>query len=147
MKRMTSDRRIVIYREPHPKERPRVSMIAGHPKIYTPRDTREFEKAVSDAWKKEHGDSPFTGPVTVMIILGMKIPKGSSKAKIQKMLDRQIRPTVKPDVDNCAKSILDALNGLAYMDDNQIVGLTVRKYYMEIPQIQIAVAEWHPKEE
>lgn len=131
---------------PQPKERPRVTMIAGHPRIYTPQATREYESKIARSWTKENGEMPFTGPVAVKITLGMKIPKSASKAKIQKMLSREIRPTVKPDVDNCAKSILDALNGLAYADDNQIVSLTVRKYYTEVPQILIRVAEWVPKE-
>ena len=141
------EKRLSMIVEPRPKERPRVTMIAGHPKIYTPRATQDYEKAVSDAWKKENGHLPFTGPVTVRIVLGMKIPKSASKAKIKKMLDRQIRPTVKPDVDNCAKSILDALNGIAYVDDNQIVSLSVRKYYTEIPKVLIKVSEWIMEEE
>lgn len=32
-----SEKVLVVYKEPHPKERPRVTMVAGHPKIYTPR--------------------------------------------------------------------------------------------------------------
>lgn len=142
-----SEKVLVVYKEPHPKERPRVTMVAGHPKIYTPRATQEYEKEISAAWGKANGHLPYTGPVVVRIVLGMKIPKGSSKAKIKKMLDRQIRPTVKPDVDNCAKSILDALNGLAYVDDNQIVSLTVRKFYTDTPKVLIKVAEWVPEEE
>jgi len=31
------------------------------------------------------------------------------------------------DVDNCAKSILDGMNGIVYEDDNQVVDLRVRK--------------------
>lgn len=141
------EKRLVMTIEPKPKERPRVTMVAGHPKIYTPRATQEYEKAISDAWKKENGLLPFTGPVTVRIVLGMKIPKSASKAKIRKMLDRQIRPTVKPDVDNCAKSILDALNGIAYVDDNQIVSLSARKYYTDMPKVLIKVSEWVPEVE
>lgn len=141
------EKRLSMIVEPRPKERPRVTMIAGHPRIYTPRTTLAYEKTIADAWKKANGDLPFAGPVVVKIILGMKIPKSASKAKIKKMLDRKIRPTVKPDVDNCAKSIMDALNGLAYVDDNQIVSLFVRKYYTEVPKILVRVAEWIPKED
>ena len=32
------------------------------------------------------------------------------------------------DVDNCAKSICDALNGIAYGDDSQIEELVVRRH-------------------
>ena len=34
------------------------------------------------------------------------------------MLEHRIRPTVKPDLDNVAKLIYDALNGVAWYDDN-----------------------------
>ena len=141
------EKRLSMIVEPRPKERPRVTMVAGHPKIYTPHGTQNYEKEISAAWTKANGNLPFAGPVVVWIMLGMKIPKSASKAKIKKMLDRQIRPTVKPDVDNCAKSILDALNGLASVDDNQIVSLFVRKYYTEVPKILVRVAEWIPKED
>lgn len=34
----------------------------------------------------------------------------------------------KMDLDNVAKSILDGLNGIAYVDDDQVVELLVRKH-------------------
>ena len=53
----------------------------------------------------------------------------------------QIRPTQKPDADNIAKSVLDALNGLAYADDKQIVTLVVDKYYDEEPCVHVKLIE------
>ena len=47
------------------------------------------------------------------------------------MLNNEIRPTVKPDVDNVVKSVLDALNKLIYKDDSQVTDLLVHKYYSE----------------
>jgi Holliday junction resolvase RusA-like endonuclease len=38
-------------------------------------------------------------------------------------------PRPKGDLDNYAKGIGDALNGVAYADDSQVVGLNVRKRY------------------
>ena len=52
-----------------------------------------------------------------------------------------IRPTVKPDCDNLAKSILDSLNGLAYHDDKQVVELVVKKYYAENAEVKIKLSE------
>ena len=53
------------------------------------------------------------------------------------MLDKVIRPTKKPDVDNITKSILDSLNGIAYKDDSQVTGLEVMKEYGEIPMVRV----------
>nr|DAN73502.1 MAG TPA: Endodeoxyribonuclease RusA [Caudoviricetes sp.] len=35
--------------------------------------------------------------------------------------------TAKPDIDNVTKAVLDALNGVAYDDDKQVVSLRVTK--------------------
>ncbi|MTP71304.1 RusA family crossover junction endodeoxyribonuclease, partial [Turicibacter sanguinis] len=45
------------------------------------------------------------------------------------------------DNDNIAKSVLDALNGLAYVDDKQIVELKVRKYYGAEPYVHVKLTE------
>lgn len=57
------------------------------------------------------------------------------------MLENEISPTIKPDTDNIAKSILDSLNGIAYKDDKQIVSLKVDKYYSEIPSVSVEIKE------
>ena len=41
----------------------------------------------------------------------------------------KLLPTKKPDVDNVAKSVLDALNGVAWLDDSQVVRLEISKSY------------------
>ena len=45
----------------------------------------------------------------------------------------------KPDLDNVAKAILDAMNGIVYMDDSQVVGLSVHKFYAEEDEINIKI--------
>ena len=57
------------------------------------------------------------------------------------MLNNEIYPTIKPDTDNIAKSILDSLNGIAYLDDKQVVDLRVRKQYSEVPGVSIWISE------
>ena len=47
--------------------------------------------------------------------------------------------TKRPDIDNCTKAILDALNGLLYRDDSQIVKLTATKRYADRPGVEIRV--------
>ena len=55
------------------------------------------------------------------------------------MLEYKIRPVVKPDLDNVAKLICDALNGLAWHDDNAIVDMQVRKFYSTQPRVEVII--------
>ena len=51
------------------------------------------------------------------------------KKQVKLIENNELFPTVKPDTDNISKIILDALNGLAYYDDNQVTDLTIYKQY------------------
>ena len=55
-------------------------------------------------------------------------------------------PTLKPDTDNIAKIVCDALNGVAYHDDKQITSLTVDKVWAEdgIERVEIDVEQLYP---
>ncbi|WP_334299865.1 RusA family crossover junction endodeoxyribonuclease [Anaerobutyricum hallii] len=50
-----------------------------------------------------------------------------------------MRPTKKPDLDNVIKSILDALNKVAYHDDTQIVSLSMEKFYSDSPRVEVTI--------
>ena len=52
-----------------------------------------------------------------------------------------IRPHKKPDVDNIAKVVLDALNGLVYTDDKQVTDLRVRKRYDTVERIEVIIQD------
>lgn len=59
------------------------------------------------------------------------------------MIDGKIYPLVKPDIDNCIKSIMDALNGVAYKDDKQVVLVRSIKRYGEHPQTIIDIGRYY----
>ena len=71
------------------------------------------------------------------------IPKGFSKKKKDAAIMEEIRPVTKPDLSNYMKSVEDALNGIIWQDDNQIVGYLegTGKYYGMEPRIEITVKE------
>ena len=77
----------------------------------------------------------------VRIYAYYKIPKSTSKKKRAEMLEGRIFPTIKPDADNVAKIILDALNGVVYEDDKQVVGLLTLKRYSEEPRVEVIINE------
>lgn len=50
------------------------------------------------------------------------------------------RPTGRPDLDNCCKLVTDALTGVCWADDDQIVSLTASKEYTEdAPRIEVEI--------
>ena len=63
-----------------------------------------------------------------------------SKKKREAALAGKLRPTTKPDVSNVLKGVEDALKGVWYVDDSQIVGYgELGKWYAERPRIEIAM--------
>jgi Holliday junction resolvase RusA-like endonuclease len=47
----------------------------------------------------------------------------------------------KPDIDNVAKCFLDAMNGIVYKDDSQVVSLHVTKEYGTVGMVEVMVRE------
>lgn len=114
-----------------PKQRPR---LTHGRQAYTPKKTRDYEERVRIAFRSSyHGDVPaFEGgiPVKAIIEVVQAIPKSFSKKKHEAALLGNIVPTAhNGDLDNFAKSILDALNGLVYEDDCQVATLVISKRY------------------
>ena len=109
---------------------------------YTPKHTVEYENWIRTCFlDKYRGQKPLEKPLKVKIIAYYEIPKSTSKKKQKQMLDCEIFPTVKPDTDNIAKSILDSLNKIAYLDDKQVVKLEVEKYYSQMPSVAVMIEE------
>lgn len=131
--------KITIPGEPKGKARPRMSTKTG--RAYTPKKTVLYENWVKECYCISKDKKHLTGAIKAHIKVYMSIPKSTSKKKRQQMLEGQIRPTKKPDVDNICKIILDSLNGLAYEDDKQIVSCIVEKWYAEEPGVELTLEE------
>ena len=109
---------------------------------YTPKETVNYENWVKACYlEKYRNEKPFEKALEVNIIAFFEIPKSVSKKKKEQMLNNEIYPTTKPDTDNIAKSILDSLNKIAYLDDKQVVDLRVRKQYAEVPSVSVWISE------
>lgn len=70
-----------------------------------------------------------------------KIPSSWSKSKQNDAEKGYIKPTLAPDVDNYVKAIKDALNGVCYKDDSQVVVLFIAKHYSREPRVEIKLQE------
>jgi Holliday junction resolvase RusA-like endonuclease len=82
--------------------------------------------------------APLTGSCCVHIVARMEIPKSWPKKKQAQAENNEISPG-KPDLDNIAKTVLDALNGVCYEDDAQVVILSVTKCYSREPGVMVRV--------
>lgn len=132
--------KLTIPYAPVPKARPRVTKT-GH--TYTPEKTRQYERIVQCIFNSKYGymKQPLTDkPVSVTLLFYMPIPKSFSKKKIAELRQNKMACPKKPDIDNLTKAVLDALNGRAYKDDNQIVELFARKEYSEQPRTEIFIS-------
>ena len=110
------------------KARPRVNSYTGI--VYTPTNTKDYENLIKQYFVMKYPRyTPFENRVAVKIIAYFKIPKNTSKKNSEAMLNGEISPTKKPDIDNVVKIVLDALNKMAFKDDNQITKLEVEKKY------------------
>ena len=109
---------------------------------YTPKETVNYENWVKACYlEKYNNEKPFEKALKVNIIAFFEIPKSVSKKKKEQMLNNEIYPTIKSDTDNIAKSILDSLNKIAYLDDKQVVDLRVRKQYAEVSSVSVWISE------
>lgn len=106
---------------PIPKARPRV--VNGH--AYTPRETRQAEQDIRTAAKLS-GVRRLSGDIK----LSVAFYRSSAHAC---------------DVDNLAKLVQDALNGIAYEDDRQIICLSALKTIDRArprTEVEIEQVEW-----
>jgi len=67
------------------------------------------------------------------------IPKSDSKACREKKLSGEIQHTVKPDIDNLIKFILDSMNGVFFSDDKKVVKIQSEKKWAETGRIEIEI--------
>ncbi len=126
------------------KMRPKASVFAGHARVHTPGKQVEYENWVRLCFCREYGGQtkPAEGTLVVYIDVYHAFPKSMPKYKRKMAQDGELFPTKKPDVDNCAKSILDALNGIAYKDDSQVIRLSVCKRYASEAHVDVKIQEW-----
>ena len=123
------------------KERPRVNMYSGM--VYTPGKTKDYETLIQQSFKIKYKNfMQLEGRISVEIIAYLAIPKSAKKTEIPKMLNNEISPTKKPDVDNITKSVLDAMNSFVFKDDNQVSKVAVEKRYGNVEKIVVKVEEY-----
>lgn len=122
------------------KARPRLVTSPAGTHVYTPRETKAYERLVATCYRLA-GGTMHLKPVALKIAIGVFAPLPKSAPK--RMSADQF--LVKPDIDNIAKAVLDGLNGVAYEDDVQVVQLLATKYprtrAIHEPTVEVVVEE------
>lgn len=112
-----------------PKGQPRPKAFArgGHAGVYDPGTANEWKASIAEAFKPHHGLS-LNQPLSVHIVLFIPRPKGHFTPKGALTKSAPIHHTAKPDLDNAAKAILDAMTDFQFWkDDSCCINLGIRK--------------------
>ena len=91
------------------KGRPRVNSYTVM--IYTPTTTKDYESLIEQYFILKYPKyKTLEGRLAVNITATFNIPKSTKKSDREKMIQNEISPNKKPDIDNIVKIILDAMN-------------------------------------
>ena len=113
--------------------------VTGSGTAFTPMKTVKFEGRVRDeAALAMQGKKPLSGPLCVRWTAYFAIPASWPAWKRGGALSGVVRHTSKPDADNLLKC-KDALNGIVWLDDSQVVSASVTKEYSETPRTEILI--------
>lgn len=129
---------ITIPGEPVAQGRARFSTMNGFVRAYDPQKSREYKGYVKDMASGHF--KPLEGAIMMLAIFYRSIPKSWSYKKQAEALAMAIMPVSKPDADNYLKSVKDALNGILYRDDSQIVCPIPLKAYSDKPRVELYLA-------
>jgi len=124
--------------QPEGKGRPRATTINGHARMYTPAKTECYERRIWASYR-ESGGGMMHGDLQMTIVAVRKIPESLSGKKKADLRGRPCRS--KPDIDNIIKVLCDALNGVAYQDDSQVVAVTAEKRWGDEPHVWVEIRE------
>ena len=128
---------LTIPGEPVAQGRPRVTRFG----TYDPEKSKDYKAFVKYCALEVKPAQPLEHPLAVQVNAFFPVPKSKSKRWQTAALLGEERPTKKPDADNIAKIVCDALNGIMWRDDSQIVSLVVHKWYALEPRVEVDIAD------
>lgn len=127
---------------PKGKGRPRFSRVGNFTKVYTDKQTLTYEAMIATFAKQAMGATePLKTPVSVFLYVRLPVPQSYPKKRREACLSGLERPCKKPDIDNIAKTYLDAMNGIIFVDDTQVIDLHVKKLYSVVAGVDVMVME------
>lgn len=133
---------LTIPAEPIAQGRPRLSSRGGFARAYDPPKSRSWKALVADfaekAMKEQGLTKPMEGPLMVKIRFGFPLPKSQYRKNPKPMMWHMKRP----DLDNLYKGVIDAMEGIVYLRDSEIVKVIMDKVIVpqgDSPYVNLAV--------
>lgn len=129
---------LTIPGEPKGKLRPKWSPVG----TYTPKKTVEYETYVRELFVIKYPDFvPLEGSLRLYLIAYQMIPKSFSKKKLALIEEGLLKPSKNPDFDNILKTVVDALEKVAFRNDNQFCSALIEKEYSKKPRVELLIDE------
>lgn len=130
--------KITVPGQPVPQGRPKFT-TKPFVRAYDPPKSARYKKLVAYHAMQHKPKQLLEGELSVEILVFKESLKSFSKKKMELAESGQLRPVTKPDADNYAKGPLDALKGIIWKDDGQVVDLVARKFYSSKPRIEVTI--------
>lgn len=111
--------------------RARATRTAKGVRMYDPPKSRVYKEHVKKIGLKYAPSEPLEQPLMVRMTFYRQYLKSFTKKQRRDAEDGVLLPVTRPDLSNYCKGIEDALNGVIWKDDSQIVSLTLEKHYAE----------------
>ncbi len=121
-----------VYGKPVPMARPRVCRLPnGKSRTFNPASSTDWKESIALQALAHRPDKLLDGPL--ILTAAFYLMKPPSKPK------KCVHPATKPDWDNLAKAVTDALEGIIYTNDSRIVEAWIVKRYGDPPRVEITV--------
>ncbi|WP_337032468.1 RusA family crossover junction endodeoxyribonuclease [Paenibacillus illinoisensis] len=131
-----------VYGNPVAQGRPKFSSQGGFTRAYDPKNSKDYKDYVRLAAAEHAPAALLEGPLGMVLTVYRSTPKSFSKKKAAQAEAGQIRPITKPDVDNYLKGVKDALKGVIWKDDSQVVEVFAQKRYSARPRIEVKIKQY-----
>lgn len=121
--------------------RPRFARRGGFVQTYDPPESKKYKELVKKYAIPQRPKELLDEALVLEIVVYKKPPQSISKVKKNalNLANEVLRPITKPDVDNYAKGIKDAMTGIIWTDDSKVVDLRITKFYSMNPRAEIKI--------
>lgn len=129
--------------KPHAQGRARatINRNTGRPRMYEDKTSKAYKEKIAWCAIEAGADrnNLIAGAVLLNIAVYCPIPPTWTRQKRKDAAEGKVHMISRPDLDNVLKSIQDALSGIVYVDDRQVVDIRISKRYSDNPRVVVNI--------